>query len=90
MILRWLYFILLALLLRMLWRSLAEALRIPPGSRVAGRRGERSVVHRGAMVRDPICGLHVPESRALVEHRGGERFYFCSEGCASAFRRAGV
>ena len=46
------------------------------------------LVDRGHMVRDPICGLHIPESRALVEQRSGERFHFCSERCRESFVRA--
>jgi YHS domain-containing protein len=85
MLVRWLYWLVIALLLRTVWRSLLRGA-------LAGPRGGSSstdpltTVYKGLMVRDPVCGLHVPESRALVEVRGGERVHFCSETCRAAFR----
>lgn len=86
MLTRYLYWVLLALLIRLVWRSFwRSALAQPRGS----SSGEpMSTVYKGLMVRDPICGLHVPESRALVEVLGGERIYFCSETCRASFRSA--
>jgi YHS domain-containing protein len=86
MLVRYLYWILLALLIRIVWRSLWRgALAQPRGSSTGD---PMSTVYKGLMVRDPICGVHVPESRALVEVRGGERVYFCSEACRASFRSA--
>jgi uncharacterized protein len=43
---------------------------------------------RGAT--DPVCGMKVDRSKALVKNVGGETFYFCSEHCLSAYeQRAG-
>lgn len=37
------------------------------------------------LVRDPVCGMHVAEGLAIVEHNGGETLYFCSEECRNRF-----
>jgi YHS domain-containing protein len=85
MIVRFLYWVFVALLLRIVWRSL---FRSPLAHTQGGSARVDSVgsIHKGLMVRDPVCGLHVPEKRALVEVRSGERIYFCSEACRAAFR----
>lgn len=36
---------------------------------------------------DPVCGMPVPEERAVVVDRDGERFWFCSEFCRQQFLR---
>jgi YHS domain-containing protein len=47
-----------------------------------GRRAKGGVPTRGhAMVRDPVCGTFVVQSRALTAARGGETAWFCSEQC---------
>ncbi len=85
MIVRWLYWLVIAFLLRILWRSLFRgALAQPRGGATSAE--PMPSVYRGLMVRDPVCGLHIPESRALVEIQGGERVHFCSETCRASFR----
>jgi YHS domain-containing protein len=87
MLVRWLYWLLIAILIRIVWRSFFRgALAQPRG----GASPDRAMpgVYKGLMVRDPVCGVHVPESRALVEVRGGERIHFCSEACRASFRSA--
>lgn len=37
------------------------------------------------LVRDPVCGTFVQQSRALTVHAGGQTHYFCSEKCRDAF-----
>jgi YHS domain-containing protein len=37
------------------------------------------------LVRDPVCGMHIAEGLALVERRGGEQYFFCSEECRNKF-----
>jgi YHS domain-containing protein len=50
--------------------------------RPPGRRGRRGVPATGAaMVRDPVCGTFVVQSRALTAARRGETAWFCSEQC---------
>jgi YHS domain-containing protein len=85
MLARWLYWLVVALLLRMVWRSLFRgALAGAQGGTTGADR--MPTIHKGLMVRDPVCGLHLPESRALVEVRGGERVHFCSEACRASYR----
>ncbi len=39
-------------------------------------------------VTDPICGMSIdPAKAARVIERDGQKFYFCSEGCAAAFEK---
>jgi YHS domain-containing protein len=87
MLVRWLYWVVIALLLRVVWRSFFRgALAQPRGG--SGRVDAMPGVYKGLMVRDPVCGVHIPESRALVEVREGERVHFCSEACRASFRSA--
>jgi YHS domain-containing protein len=87
---RYLYFIIVALLVRYVWKLIgqwtAEELRRRVGEARAHRgESEPRTLYKGVMVRDPVCGLHVPESRALTEQRSGETIYFCSETCRQSF-----
>lgn len=53
----------------------------PSGPRVGGR-----------LVRDPQCGTHVPEAKAIRVGGGDSAVYFCSTTCRdqwTAARRAG-
>jgi YHS domain-containing protein len=42
------------------------------------------------MVRDPACGVYIPEQGALVEHRDGRTYHFCSEACREIFKKGKV
>ncbi len=33
------------------------------------------------MVKDPVCGMDVDESRSLKLEKGGKTFFFCSKNC---------
>lgn len=86
---RFLYFLLILFLARFVLRQVA--LWMSSGARRQvrdNRTGASPAVYKGMMVRDPVCGLYLPEKRAIVEQRSGERHYFCSERCRDAFRRA--
>jgi YHS domain-containing protein len=37
------------------------------------------------LVRDPVCGVHVTEDRALPLRTGGEVVYFCSASCRDQY-----
>lgn len=89
MLIRWLYWVVIALLLRLVWRSFSRGALAQTRGGSTERSDPMPTVYKGLMVRDPVCGVHIPESRALVEVRAGERIYFCSETCRASFRSAG-
>lgn len=51
-------------------RDQARAQSQAPGTAIARR-----------LVRDPVCGVHVAESRAIPLREGTELLHFCSTGC---------
>jgi hypothetical protein len=56
---------------------------LAPAPRPSGRRAVRPAPGRPErLVQDPVCGLRLPESRAVRE---GDA-YFCSEECLRASR----
>jgi hypothetical protein len=78
--------VLLVLLVLVLLRLVRFVFAPPPASR-AGRRsspppppGTGPAPER--LVQDPVCGIRIPESRAV---RRGD-VYFCSEECSSRYR----
>ena len=80
----WLLRFLLGLLVvRLVWRFVSDM--------VAGSAGPRRVPPQRAvpLVRDPVCGTFVDQSRALTTKRGGAVHYFCSEGCRREYSRQG-
>jgi len=55
-------------------------------NRIGPPSGGASDPSKGSkMVKDPLCGLHIPVDRAVVKQIGGESRYFCSEECAGQF-----
>lgn len=43
-----------------------------------------------SMVRDPVCGAFVVQSRALTARVDGQLEYFCSDECRKAAERDGL
>jgi YHS domain-containing protein len=37
------------------------------------------------LVRDPVCGMHVDETRSIPFRDGGELVHFCSTACRDAY-----
>ncbi len=37
------------------------------------------------LVRDPVCGMHVDETRSIPFRDGGELVHFCSAACRDAY-----
>lgn len=37
---------------------------------------------------DPVCGLYVSESEAVVGNLEGKRYHFCSMGCLHEFEKS--
>ena len=78
---RLLQFLAFILLLRFVWRAVVRLTGEPEVSRVrGGAPGERKTIYRGQMVRDPVCGVYIPEQGSLVERRSGETYHFCTCG----------
>jgi YHS domain-containing protein len=70
-----LIFLLVMLVVRAAWRLLGGILE-------GASRGNSRVPERGSrMVRDPVCGTFVVQSRALTATARGETAWFCSEDC---------
>ena len=82
---RFIVFLVLAWALMRLLRVLFTP--VPPGRRPAAGPPPQAAPPPGGirlerLVEDPVCGVRVPESRAI---RDGDRF-FCSEECRARFR----
>lgn len=79
----WIIRILLILLvIRALWKLVAGILE-GAGYRQVGPSDRGAV----KLQRDPVCGVYVSPSTALVARASGETFYFCSEKCRAAWER---
>jgi len=37
------------------------------------------------LVRDPVCGVHIAEERAIALRTGGEVLHFCSAACRDQY-----
>jgi YHS domain-containing protein len=37
------------------------------------------------LVRDPVCGMHVDETRSIALREGGELLHFCSPACRDSY-----
>lgn len=88
MIVRILHLAIIAMLLRLVWRGLLQ--QVTAAGRGTGEPGvgRAPTIYKGLMVKDPVCGLHVPESRALVSVQAGETIHFCSETCRAEYVKA--
>ena len=83
-ILRFLFWVLIvSWSLSLLRRFLGSVLS--PGSRSSEPIDVPSNAVSRKLVRDPVCGMHIAENLALMEHSGGASVYFCSEGCRNKF-----
>lgn len=80
-----------ALLILLIFRALGRLVRgIAEGADSTGPRrrpsGSGSTVAKGElMVRDPVCGTFVVQSRALSARGKDGAQYFCSETCRQSF-----
>ena len=84
MVTRLLLILLLAIFVaRALWRLLSGVVDGATG----GRQRPSPAPARGTrMVRDPVCGTFVVQSRALSADSRGETAWFCSEDCRHKWR----
>jgi YHS domain-containing protein len=71
---------------RAVWRLLTGVVEGATGT----GRGRSPAPQRGTrMVRDPICGTFVVQSRALSADSRGETAWFCSEDCRRKWTKKG-
>lgn len=80
--------VLLAVLVRMVWRFFLGLLDGASGA-PAPSQGRR-VQPTGPMplVKDPQCGTHVVKERAVRATIGDQVYFFCSDDCREKFRLA--
>jgi YHS domain-containing protein len=50
-------------------------------------RAQDTVVAKGEMVKDPICGAYVSPDNGLMVRHGGTTRYFCSQECRQEYLR---
>ena len=81
-------FILLTLLFilvaRAFWRIVDGVIEAARGAPPGRRNGNAPVVK---LVRDPVCGTHVPPRVALSLTSDGSTHYFCSEVCRGEYQK---
>ncbi|MGQ9921327.1 MAG: YHS domain-containing protein [Desulfobacca sp.] len=44
-------------------------------------------VQADELVQDPVCKVFIPRRNALLAHKDGRDYFFCSEGCRKKFLR---
>lgn len=78
-LIRLLLLVILFLLIKKIWCSLAGCVRdeggLPP----------RTDISPQPMVRDPECGLHLPQADALILRTAKGVRHFCSRDCRDAY-----
>jgi len=84
-------FIILALFLKAMARSLGSLFRSPGihlrTSGSASPRPASTVAHRGEMARDPVCGIFVSTEVSHRLRRGTETVHFCSRECLEKYQK---
>ncbi|OLB36220.1 MAG: hypothetical protein AUH11_11795 [Acidobacteria bacterium 13_2_20CM_57_17] len=72
--------------LRLLRRIVGGMLRndTAPGPQAAEASIDTPTAAR-RLVRDPVCGMHVDETRSIPFRDGGELVHFCSTACRDAY-----
>jgi YHS domain-containing protein len=70
-----------ALIIRAIWGFVASIASGASGPKQARRPGSMP------LVRDPVCGTYIQQSRALAVRAGDKTHYFCSEDCRQEFAR---
>jgi len=79
--------VLMFLVARAFWRVVDGIIEAAGGaSRPASR--SRSAPPAVRLVRDPVCGTHVPINAALSLTAKGATHYFCSEQCRDTFQHS--
>lgn len=76
------------LVVRLLMKFAGGIMRGFAGDAAAGRKAVPQPREGGRLVRDPHCGTHIPETRALRLGTGDNTVYFCSETCRERWMAA--
>jgi YHS domain-containing protein len=77
--------LLVVLVVRAAWRLIVGVVEGATGSGSGRSRPPERGTH---MVRDPVCGTFVVQSRALSADHRGEVAWFCSENCRRKWQSA--
>ncbi len=77
--------VLFILVARAFWRIMDAVLEASRGT--TSRRHRR--VPAVKLVRDPVCGTHIPPRPDLSLTAAGTTHYFCSERCLKTYRGRG-
>jgi YHS domain-containing protein len=75
--------ILLLLVARAFWKVM-DGVIAAAGGGTPRSRGAKPAVR---LVRDPVCGTHIPQGSAIALTRGGATHHFCSQECRDEFRK---
>ncbi|MGD0222433.1 MAG: hypothetical protein ABSF71_08845 [Terriglobia bacterium] len=90
-LLDFLEFVILALFLRAMGRSLGSLFRSSqvhtPTSGEAPPVSRSAAPHRGEMARDPVCGMFVSTELSQQLRRGKETLHFCSRECLEKYEK---
>jgi YHS domain-containing protein len=81
-------FLLIFLVVLILYRAVRR-LFLPWRKRDELGERERDVIHKGEMVRDPVCGTFVPRQGSISLMEGGREYFFCSPRCRDQFQHTG-
>jgi YHS domain-containing protein len=88
-ILRFLFWLLvLSWGVRLLRRIVGGMLRDPTAAAPQTTDASAGIPAQAAarrLVRDPVCGMHVDETRSLPLRERGELLHFCSPACRDAY-----
>ena len=77
-------FWLMTLLLRVVARAVRTFLTSAPKTGPAAGSSQDTAIAR-RLVRDPVCGVHVSEARAIAFRDGTELVHFCSTACRDKY-----
>ncbi len=79
------FFLILALLI-ILYYLIRRAIR-KTGQEGALEKPKDGGALGNHMVQDPVCRVFIPRDHAVKESIGGQTYFFCSRGCATAFEK---
>jgi YHS domain-containing protein len=60
---------------------------VPGGQPNYAQPGAQQQLVARQLMRDPVCGMHMPENLAITYRDNGELKYFCSAECREKYAR---